>query len=182
MLRRTAERTNTAVRGNRPFNDEGVHSNPVVEQRATFREIVEARVSRRGFLKGASVLAIGAAAARIGTSPASASSSSLTFKELSHGNDERFHVAEGYDQTVLIRWGDPVEGGAPPFDPMRQTVGAQLKQFGYNNEQRLHRLSPAPGRVEELGPRAAGGQPRVHQHRSDVPGTAREGLQRHADP
>ena len=132
MSRHATERGNTPVQ--RPFNDEGVHSNPVVEERATFEEIIETRVSRRGFLKGASALAIGAAAARIGSESSLASPSSLTFKELAHGNDEKFHVAEGYDQTVLIRWGDPVVGVAPPFDPTRQTAGAQLRQFGYNND------------------------------------------------
>ena len=129
-----AEHGNHAAHGERPFNDEGVHSNPVMEERETFEEVVAAHVSRRGFLKGVSALAIGAGAARIGGSPAFADSSSLTFKELSHGNDETFHVAEGYDQTVLIRWGDPVAGAAPSFDPMHQTVGAQLRQFGYNND------------------------------------------------
>ncbi len=131
MVRHAAER---GIPVERPFNDEGVHSNPVIGERTTFEEIVDALVSRRGFLKGVSALAIGAGAARMGGSAAAADSSSLTFKELPLGNDERFHVAEGYDQTVLIRWGDPVEGGAPPFDPMRQTAGAQLKQFGYNND------------------------------------------------
>jgi secreted PhoX family phosphatase len=71
---------------------------------------------------------------RLPTMSATGSASSLAFKELPHGNDEKFHVAEGYDQTVLIRWGDPVEGGAAPFEPMHQTVGAQLKQFGYQND------------------------------------------------
>jgi hypothetical protein len=133
MMRRD-EHENNPKQEKRPFNDEGVHSNPVVEERATFQEIVEARMGRRGFLKGVSALALGAGAARVGGSSASANTSSLTFKELAHGNDEKLHVAEGYDQTILIRWGDPVEGGAPPFDPMRQTVGAQLRQFGYNND------------------------------------------------
>jgi secreted PhoX family phosphatase len=131
MLRH-AKRAKTPMQ--RPFNDEGVHSNPVVERRATFQEIVETRVSRRGFLKSASALAMGAAAAHLSGRASLANDSTLTFKELAHGNDAQFHVAEGYDQTVLIRWGDPVVGGAPPFDPMRQTVSGQLTQFGYNND------------------------------------------------
>jgi secreted PhoX family phosphatase len=134
MMRPADEHEHAAVQAERPFNDEGVHSNPVVDERPTFQDIVAARLSRRGFLKGASALALGAGVVGLGRSSALANSSSLSFKELAHGNDERFHVAEGYDHTILIRWGDPVEGGAAPFDPMRQTVGAQLRQFGYNND------------------------------------------------
>ena len=134
MSPHTTKPEDTTVPEDRPFNDDGVHSNPVAEERATFEEIVEVRMSRRGFLKGVSALALGAGAAGVGGSSALANSSSLTFRELAHGNDEKFHVAEGYQETVLIRWGDPVEGGASPFDPMRQTGAAQLRQFGYNND------------------------------------------------
>ena len=134
MSPHTAKPEDTTVPEDRPFNDDGVHSNPVAEERATFEEIVEVRLSRRGFLKGVSALALGAGAAGVGGSSALANSSSLTFRELAHGNDEKFHVAEGYQETVLIRWGDPVEGGASPFDPLRQTAAAQLRQFGYNND------------------------------------------------
>ena len=31
---------------------------------------------------------------------------------------------------VVIRWGDPVIAGAPPFDPASLTAAAQEKQFG----------------------------------------------------
>ncbi|WP_143267320.1 PhoX family protein, partial [Amycolatopsis thailandensis] len=43
-------------------------------------------------------------------------------------------IPEGYDQRVVIRWGDAVEFGAPKFDFRKQTAAAQAKQFGYNND------------------------------------------------
>ncbi len=43
-------------------------------------------------------------------------------------------TAEGYEQGIVIRWGDPVVPGAPAFDFNKQTAAAQEKQFGYNND------------------------------------------------
>jgi secreted PhoX family phosphatase len=43
-------------------------------------------------------------------------------------------IPEGYGQSVVIRWGDAVEAGAPEFDFHHQTAAAQAKQLGYNND------------------------------------------------
>ena len=43
-------------------------------------------------------------------------------------------VPRGYEQSVIIGWGDPVVPGARRFDVNRQTPEAQAKQFGYNND------------------------------------------------
>ena len=39
-------------------------------------------------------------------------------------------VADGYQQAVVISWGDPVLPGAPAFDVTNQTGDAQRGQFG----------------------------------------------------
>jgi secreted PhoX family phosphatase len=103
----------------------------------TFAQLVERRYGRRDVLKGA--LAAGATAAAAAwlpesAQPAQADTSRFAFAEIAHGVDETHHVAPGYRAEVLIRWGDPVEAGAPPFDPMNQTAAAQARQFGYNND------------------------------------------------
>jgi secreted PhoX family phosphatase len=72
------------------------------------------------------------------TTPVSAASAdegtTLGFRELAHGRSETHAVAEGYRAQTLIRWGDPVEPGAPPFAPLQQTAEAQARQWGYNND------------------------------------------------
>jgi secreted PhoX family phosphatase len=100
-----------------------------------FAEIAEQRMSRRGVLAGlAGAAAVGALSQSMISRRAFAagSASTLGFSEIPHVYDETHHVADGYSADVLLRWGDPVEAGAPAFDPANQTAAAQAKQFGYN--------------------------------------------------
>jgi secreted PhoX family phosphatase len=108
-----------------------ISSNP--SGNTVFAEVLAERLSRRGFIGAVA----GAAAATMATSPlalsqAWANTTTLSFTEIAHGVDEKFHVAQGYDAQVLIRWGDKVATDAPAFDPMKQTPAAQARQFGYN--------------------------------------------------
>jgi secreted PhoX family phosphatase len=105
----------------------------------TFGHIVERRYGRREVLKSAAAVgAVTVAGLRFADQPAAAetgaSPASTTFTEVPHGVDEAHHVAPGYRADILIRWGDPVEAGAPAFEPSKQTAAAQAKQFGYNND------------------------------------------------
>ena len=104
----------------------------------TLGDVIALRFSRRGFLKGSlGVSAIAATVsplALLAADEARAATPSFVFDEIEAGVDRDHHVAPGYDADVLIRWGDPVEDGAPPFDPINQTAAAQAKQFGYNND------------------------------------------------
>lgn len=105
----------------------------------TMGEIIAARFSRRGFLKGS--LAISAIAATVSPlalisadEARAAEGSAFTFDELEAGIDDKHHVAPGYDADVLLRWGDPLFADSPDFDPTKQSAEAQAKQFGYNND------------------------------------------------
>jgi secreted PhoX family phosphatase len=105
----------------------------------TMGEIIAARFSRRGFMKGA--LAVSAISATVGpvalltAERANAgAASAFSFTEVEAGVDADHHVAEGYDADILLRWGDPLFPDAPEFDPTKQSAEAQAKQFGYNND------------------------------------------------
>ena len=117
--------------------NEGPATNPTDNR--TMGEIIAARFSRRGFLKGS--LAVSAIAATVSPlalvsadEARAAEGSAFSFDELEAGIDDKHHVAPGYDADVLLRWGDPLFADSPEFDPTKQSAQAQAKQFGYNND------------------------------------------------
>ncbi|MFC0198948.1 PhoX family protein [Paracoccus rhizosphaerae] len=110
-------------------------------QNRTMGEIIAARFSRRGFLRGSmATVAISATVSPMALMSAGeakaqgASGSAFDFAEVMAGVDADHHVAEGYDADILLRWGDKVFADAPEFDPTAQTEAAQERQFGYNND------------------------------------------------
>lgn len=123
-----------------------------------FGDIVKA-LSRRSMLRagGIAVLAVGAgsALAACGTDerPAATPTSSSTapaepppgmrFASVAPNSEDAVVVADGYQQAVVISWGDPVLPGAPKFNVAGQTGAAQRAQFGFNND--FAGLLPIPG-------------------------------------
>jgi secreted PhoX family phosphatase len=103
---------------------------------ATFQDIASIRFSRRAALKGllatSALTAVGAAVGPLREAKAAAGPSTLQFAEIPHGYDAEFHVAEGYEAQILLRWGDKVLAGAPEFAPGKLTAEGQAQQFGYN--------------------------------------------------
>ncbi len=101
-------------------------------------ELIERRLSRRDALRGLAGAGLAASlASPFATTDAQAQTngpSSLTFKELAHTLDGTQHVADGYEMQVVIRWGDPIIGGATGFEPATLTAAEQEKRFGYNND------------------------------------------------
>ncbi|MCV7219665.1 PhoX family protein [Mycolicibacterium elephantis] len=113
-----------------------------------FGDVVKA-VSRRSVLRasGIAVLAVGAgsALAACGTDdpPAAAPTSSaappdppvgMRFASVPPNSEDVVVIPEGYEQSVVISWGDPILDGAPQFDVNNQTGAAQRGQFGFNND------------------------------------------------
>ena len=58
----------------------------------------------------------------------------MRFTPVEPNEEDAIVIPEGYEQNVLIRWGDPVEDGAPEWDFDEQTAEGQMKQFGFNND------------------------------------------------
>ncbi|MDP5306788.1 PhoX family protein [Paracoccus spongiarum] len=108
----------------------------------TMGEIIAARFSRRGFLRGsmasvaisATVSPIALLSAGDAHAQGKVEGSVFDFAEVAAGVDADHHVAEGYDADVLIRWGDKIFADSPDFDPLNQSEAAQERQFGYNND------------------------------------------------
>ena len=121
-----------------------------------FGDIVKA-VSRRDLLRagGITVLAVGAGSAlaacsNAGSTTATPTSSApnqppagMNFTAVAPNTEDAVVIPDGYQQKVVIRWGDPVVPGAPQFDVRAQTAAAQRQQFGFNND--FAGLLPIPG-------------------------------------
>jgi uncharacterized protein len=121
------------------------HDAPNTSDNPYFGDVVSGIVSRRGMLKAGAVLAAGAGAVVAGGLPAAAAPSSddrhgqrgprgVNFTPVAPNIEDRVVIPDGYEQNVVIRWGDPVLPGAPAFDFASQTAAAQAKQFGFNND------------------------------------------------
>lgn len=127
------------------------HEAPNPSDNEYFGDVVKDVVSRRGALKAGAVLAAAAGgfAALSGTAAASESAAPITaghqprpgrpvpgtdFDPVPPNKLDAVTTPDGYGQSVVIRWGDPVVPGAPKFDFRNQTAAAQAKQFGYNND------------------------------------------------
>ncbi|RLK60258.1 PhoX family protein [Actinokineospora cianjurensis] len=125
------------------------HEAPNTSDNAYFGDVVRSIVSRRGMLKAGAVLAVAGAgvAGMAGTAAAHPDHGGhgggdgrprgpkgLDFTAVAPNREDRIVTPEGYHNSVVIRWGDPVLPGAPAFDFDNQTAAAQAKQFGFNND------------------------------------------------
>ena len=105
--------------------------------RDTIGNVIAQRYARREVLRGVLGVSVSTALfapAALRASAQSRSKATFQFSELAAGIDTTHHVATGHEANVLLRWGDPLFADAPAFDQRKQTPGAQLRQFGYNND------------------------------------------------
>lgn len=109
----------------------------------SFEEVLEKRLSRRGFLEGslatAAGVSIGGVGALLKAVPADADARRsrrplLGFEGIDVSTLDTVVVPKGYTADVLIAWGDPVSNG-PEFEPdASNSAEDQARQWGMHND------------------------------------------------
>src|SRR3990167_582824 len=86
---------------------------------STFEQVLEARLSRRGLLKGAAALAVAGSLPLAGCATVLRREGNLGFRGIAVSAADAVRVPEGYSANVLYAWGDPVghPSGSPAFKP-----------------------------------------------------------------
>ncbi|GAB3437995.1 PhoX family protein [Actinophytocola sediminis] len=122
--------------------DACAHEAPNTSDNPYFGDVVGQVVGRRKVLKAGAVVAVAGAGLGVvgsGAVPGVAVAAppahrGLDFEPVAPNRLDAVVVPRGYQQDVLIRWGDPILPGAPEFDFANQTAAAQAGQFGFNND------------------------------------------------
>lgn len=106
----------------------------------TFQEVVQARLSRRGFLGGglaaAATISLGGLDALLQSVPAEAQSKGplLGFQAIPVSTADTVVVPPGYTARVLIAWGDPVSNGPTFNQDASNSAADQAQQWGMHND------------------------------------------------
>src|SRR5262245_23559028 len=107
----------------------------------TFQEVVDARMSRRGFLGSglatAAAFSLGGVSALLKAVPASANTTGgplLGFEGIPVSTVDTVVVPKGYTAEVLIAWGDPVSKGPEFKQDASNSAADQAQQWGMHND------------------------------------------------
>ncbi|GAA2814242.1 PhoX family phosphatase [Saccharopolyspora taberi] len=112
--------------------DQCSHQPPNTSANPYFGDLVQRVIDRRGLFRAGAVVAVSSAV--LPGVASAASKQGLDFVPVRPNSEDAVVVPEGFEQGVVIRWGDPILPGAPEFDFDAQTPEAQEQQFGYNND------------------------------------------------
>ncbi len=123
------------------------HPVPNTSDNPYMGDLIASAVSRRSLFKAGVVVTVGAGAAgalggaAYAFEPTTAQASrrlwgsiprGLRFDAVEPNKEDAVTIPEGYEQQVVIRWGDPILDDAREFDPAAQTPEDAAGQFGYN--------------------------------------------------
>lgn len=121
------------------------HPVPNTSDNPYMGDLIASAVSRRSLFKAGVVATAGAGAAGALGGAAYASENEaqasafwgstprgLRFDAVEPNKEDAVTIPDGYEQQVVIRWGDPILDGVNEFDPTAQTPEDAAGQFGYN--------------------------------------------------
>lgn len=112
--------------------------NNFVEKESDFSNMVNARLSRRGFLMGTAAVGAGAFLALNPVAKAIAGNMNnalLNFEAIPASTSDSIVLPKGYSWNTLMSWGDPIFANAPKFNLNgKQDSKAQALQFGDNTD------------------------------------------------
>ncbi|MUK39065.1 DUF839 domain-containing protein [Aliivibrio fischeri] len=112
--------------------------NKFVEKESDFSNMVNARLSRRGFLMGTAAAGAGAFLALNPVAKAIAGNMNnalLNFEAIPTSTSDSIVLPKGYSWNTLMSWGDPIFANVPKFNPNgKQDSKAQALQFGDNTD------------------------------------------------
>ena len=108
----------------------------------TLQDIVDARLSRRGFLGGglatAATVSVGGVGVLLDAVPVSAKSNRrdplLGFQGIPVSSEDTVKVPHGYTAKVLIAWGDPLSDGPAFKQDASNSAAEQALQWGMHND------------------------------------------------
>ncbi|GAB3708798.1 alkaline phosphatase PhoX [Mariniluteicoccus flavus] len=124
--------------------DQCSHPVPNETENAYIGDIITSAISRRTLLQ-ASVVVGGVATVGVGANafmkaPEAhaisypGSPAGMGWTPIAPSTADAVIVPQGFEQDVVIRWGDPIFPKTPAFDANNQTAAAQQRQWGYNND------------------------------------------------
>jgi hypothetical protein len=105
---------------------DGTAVNPSAEP--AIGEVISRRTMLKGMAAGGAFGLFGCSA--LGSTGSGDGSAAPGFTEVPRADDDKHHVAPGYNVQVLLRQGDPIKPGAPEYNPHTQTGAQQEQQFG----------------------------------------------------
>lgn len=103
-----------------------------------FEQILDARISRRGVIKGSLTASIAMIFGGVGSAFALSGAQSVQgrigFSPVPVSDADTVVVPPGYKVQVFAPWGEPITGRFPAFDPFKNTGADQAEQVGSHHD------------------------------------------------